>query len=161
MKEKIDFYILKHPLVLFTLLDVPDKIGVILDVFERISNSGIALPYILTSPSSRGKSTITVLVPPYLKEEARKIFNDILESLEWGFLRSFENVALVSFYGKNLMEAKGVMAGLLNIFITNKIKIIATSTAMNYINFIIPGEMLDNLKECLIDELNMEPSDVP
>ncbi|MEN3046065.1 MAG: hypothetical protein ABDH49_03660 [Candidatus Hydrothermales bacterium] len=161
MKEQIEYYVLKHPLALFTLLDVPDKIGVILDVFERISNSGISLTHILTSPSARGKSTITVLVPPYLKEDVKGIFNEILETLEWGFLRSFENVALVSFYGKKLMETRGVMAGLLNIFVTNKIKIIATSTAMNYINFIIPGEMLDNLKQCLIDELNMEPSDVP
>ncbi|MEO0270745.1 MAG: hypothetical protein ABIM58_01585 [candidate division WOR-3 bacterium] len=155
MKKKIDSFTIKHPLTLFTLLDVPDKIGVILDVFEKISNKGISLPYILTSPSSRGKSTITVLVPPYLKDEAKETFNEILESLEWGFLRSFEDVALVSFYGKNLMEEKGVMAALLNIFITNKIKILATSTAMNYINFIIPGEMLDNLKECLKEELNM------
>ena len=95
------------------------------------------------------------MVPPYLKDETKEIFNEILESLEWGFLRSFDNVALVSFYGKNLMEEKGVMAGLLNMFMTNKIKILATSTAMNYINFIIPGEMLDNLKECLKEELNM------
>ncbi len=159
MAEKnIESINIRYPLVLFTLLDVPDKIGVILDVFERISEKGISLTYIITSPSSRGKTTITVLVPPYLKKEASEVFNEILESIEWGFLRVFDDVALVSFYGKSLMEKKGVMSFLLNFFIINKVKILATSTAMNYIAFVIPGEMLDNLKKCIREEFEMEVS---
>jgi len=157
MAEKsIESINIKYPLALFTLLDVPDKIGVILDVFEKISERGISLPYLLTSPSARGKATITVLVPPYLKKEAKEVFNEILESIEWGFLRTFDDVALVSFYGKKLMEEKGVVSSLLNLFIINRVKIIATSTAMNHIAFVIPGEMLDNLKECIREEFKME-----
>ncbi len=154
--SEVESLSIKYPLSLFTLLDVPDKIGIILDIFEKISEKGIALPYLLTSPSAKGKATITVLVPPYWKEEAREVFNEIIESIEWGFLRTFDDVALVSFYGKYLMEKKGVVASLLNLFITNKIKVITTSTAMNYIAFVIPGEMLDNLKECLRENLDLE-----
>lgn len=158
MAEKnIESISIKYPLVLFTLLDVPDKIGVILDVFEKISEKGIALPYLLTSPSARGKATITVLVPPYMKNEAKEVFNEILESIDWGFLRVFDDVALVSFYGKNLMEERGIVSSLLNLFIINRVKIVATSTAMNHIVFVIPGEMLDNLKECIREEFGMEP----
>lgn len=147
--------LIKHPLSLFTLLDIPDKTGVILSVFERIAEKDINIFYLMTSPSSRGKITITCLVPPYVKEEAREVFNEIVDGLEWGFTRSFEEVALVSFLGEGLSTQKGIVADILNVFLQNRIKILGVSTGIEQINFVIPGEMVENLKICLKEDFNI------
>lgn len=146
--------------VLFTLQEVSDKTGIILDIFDLIKERGINLLLVDTMPLPGGKISFNFLVQDSEKEEMRQLLEEIAEIHETRYLKEFGNVALITFLAEKLARKKGIMAEIFNLLAFYGIKIFLLSTSLHSFSIIISREKTEFALNILRENLNISEEDM-
>ena len=142
-------------IVFFILQEISDKIGIISDIFDLIKERGINLLLVDTVPLLKGKIGFNFVVQDSEKENMRNLLEEVIETSGTGYLKEFDNVALLVFLGENLARRKGVVAGVLNLLAFYGIKVFLISSSLHSFSVIISKEKMDLALEILRENLNI------
>lgn len=142
-------------IVFFTLQEISDKIGVISDIFDLIKERGINLLLVDTIPLPKGKIGFNFVVQDSEKEEMKNLLENVVETTGAGYLKEFDNVALLVFLGENFARRKGVVAEVLNLLAFYGVKIFLISSSLHSFSIIISKEKMDFTLEILRENLNI------
>jgi|GEM_PF-2506298 aspartokinase len=157
----IDIKLFKNErVVLFTLQEVSDKIGIISDIFDLIKERGINLLLVDTMPLPGGKIGFNFLVQDSEKQEMQQLLEEIAEIHETRYLKEFGNVALITFLAEKLARKKGIMAEIFNLLAFYGIKIFLLSTSLHSFSIIISREKTDLALNILRENLNISKEDM-
>ncbi len=141
--------------VFFVLQELSDKIGIISDVFDLIKERGINLLLVDTLPLPKGKIGFNFVVQDSEKENMKNLLEEVIETSGTGYLKEFDNVALLVFLGENLARRKGVVAEILNLLAFYGIKIFLISSSLHSFSIIISKEKMDLTLQILRENLNI------
>ncbi|MEO0275601.1 MAG: ACT domain-containing protein [candidate division WOR-3 bacterium] len=141
--------------VFFILQEISDKIGIISDIFDLIKERGINLLLVDTIPLPKGKICFNFVVQDSEREEMKNLLEEIVETSGAGYLKEFDNVALLVFLGENFARKKGVVAEILNILAFYGIKIFLISSSLHSFSILISKEKMELALGILRENLNI------
>lgn len=142
-------------IVFFTLQDISDKIGIVSDIFDLIKERGINLLLVDTIPLPKGKIGFNFVVQDSEREEMKNLLENVIETIGTGYLKEFDNVALIVFLGENLARRKGIVAEVLNLLAFYGIKIFLLSSSLHSFSIVISREKMDFTLGILRENLNI------
>ncbi len=161
MLSNINIRLFKNErVVLFTLQELSDKIGIISDIFDLIKERGINLLLVNTMPLPGGKIGFNFLVQDSEKEEMKQLLEEIAEIHDTRYLREFGNITLITFLAEKLARKKGIMAEIFNLLAFYGIKIFLLSTSLHSFSIIILREKTEFALNILRENLNILEEDM-
>ncbi|MEO0259579.1 MAG: hypothetical protein ABIM49_05210 [candidate division WOR-3 bacterium] len=142
-------------IVFFILYEISDKMGIISDILDIIKERGINLLLVDAVPLPKGKIGFNFVVQDSEREEMKNLLEEIIETSGTGYLKEFDNVALLVFLGENLARRKGIVAGVLNLLAFYGIKIFLISSSLHSFSILISKEKMDFTLGILRENLNI------
>ncbi len=143
------------------IMSVPDRPGIVSQVFAALSEKNISVDMIIQSVPRQGINDIAFTVPKEDVDDAVAICKEILSQVEGHDIITDKDIAKVSIVGAGMINRPGIASRLFKALADNDINIQMISTSEIKISCIIKPEKAEQALEVIHQNFELEKSSEP
>lgn len=143
------------------IMSVPDRPGIVSQVFAALSDKSINVDMIIQSVPRNGINDIAFTVPKEDLDDAVAICKDILSQVEGHDIVTDSDIAKVSIVGAGMINRPGIASSLFKVLADNGINIQMISTSEIKISCIIKPEKAEKALDVIHKNFELEASSEP